>query len=414
MSPTDSVLACCLAWRWAHSRDGEDTMLSRLNVSPTGRRLWQDVRALVEKSWTAPDTASVIEIARQILEKLSLGTNDLPEGWEFGMGDEEDSDDDDYDYYDDDEFGEGDDEMPPPIVGRHIEAADPDPDAAKSLPKSPYEGEQPGKGTDIDEDDLPDTGGDKFVSAAPYTDLENQVAADANRLAEALKMPNPRVRTSAHAWRGRYSFRQELRTPDTPNRVRSLIGKSSRDVVIYVLVDRSGSMSSIEDQVQRALMTLYLASTRVGVPIGITYFGDNGRAGRERETFTFEVTPVSARPDELVKAYIAGYRGATGAEYLHWGLMDAKDALTGRREKRKFLLVIHDEEPVYKGSLGNDREMSKEDVSSLERLGITPIGIFLGQEAWAGRLAEIFPRLVIVEDAKTLPNKLGDMLRSLI
>ncbi|HID64367.1 MAG TPA: hypothetical protein EYP49_16745 [Anaerolineae bacterium] len=39
----------------------------------------------------------------------------------------------------------------------------------------------------------------------------------AHLLAEELKAPEPEVRVVPHECRGRYSFRQEQRTPDTPN-----------------------------------------------------------------------------------------------------------------------------------------------------------------------------------------------------
>jgi Mg-chelatase subunit ChlD len=273
--------------------------------------------------------------------------------------------------------------------------------------------EQVGVGEGIKEKHVPSPGGDAYVSAKAYTGIENEALPAANRLAEALKVPTPRVRVSAHEWRGRYSFRQELRTPDTPNRVRSVIGKASRDIVFYVLVDRSGSMMGRNEIVRLSLMTIYLAAMKLSVPMGIAYFGDAGNARAERKTFTFEVTPVASRVDELAKAYIAGYEGATGAEYLHWGLMLAKDALLRRPERRKFLLVIHDGEPVYDGPLGNDKTLSKADVVQLERQGITTIGIFLGGGN-TRRLKEIFDRLVVVPDSSQLADKLGQLLRSLI
>jgi len=58
------AFSCCLAWRWAHSPTCEARMFRQLRVQPAGVALWSKVRVLVEEAWTAPDTATVIELAR--------------------------------------------------------------------------------------------------------------------------------------------------------------------------------------------------------------------------------------------------------------------------------------------------------------------------------------------------------------
>jgi len=77
------------------------------------------------------------------------------------------------------------------------------------------------------------------------------------------------------------------------------------------------------------------------------------------------------------------------------------------------LLVIHDGEPVYNGKLGNDYQLSITRLRRLERQGITPIGLYLGENCNMAQLEALFPRLVITSGER-LPEKLGNMLMSLV
>ncbi len=380
------MLALCLAWRWAKTRSSEKEMLAAYGVNAKGRQVWGKIRPLVESAWNAHDTETVIAIAREILNVLDIRPGEASQGIKNETVQKKPKDG---------SKGEGN-----PL----------------SFPDGAFEGPSPGLGKGLGEDSLPDlrhrpSKGDPLTDFSPYADLEARARPDAKRLAEAIKIPQPRVRTSAHEWRGRYTFRQELRTPDTPNRVRSQIGRSSHGAAFYILVDRSGSMSHMDEAVQYALMVVYLALTEAGVPTGIAYFGH--RTGIAPERAIFEVSPVQKRPDEVVKSLIAGFHGSTGAEFLHWGLLEAERSLERRPERRKFVLAIHDGMPVYNGRHGVDKDLSIADVERLERKGIIPLGIFLGGETYAERLREIFPRIVATP-ASGLANKLAEMLRSLI
>jgi hypothetical protein len=229
-------------------------------------------------------------------------------------------------------------------------------------------------------------------------------------LVAALKVPRPNVRPTPHQWRGRYSFRQEVRTPARPHLQKAAVGKDKDDVAIYVLVDRSGSMTNVEGPVRLALMTIYLAATELGIPLGMAFFGDD--SDYDADDFVLDVSPLRTKSSEETKSLIAGFRGATSKEFLNWGLALAEETLRYRPERRKIVLVIHDGEPVYVGGLGNDMALSLQRLRQLERQGLTPIGLYLGQD-YNPALKELFPRLVISGGGR-LPEKLGNMIRSLV
>jgi len=383
-APAEMVLACCLSWRWAHSREGEAEMFKRLGIEAAeATELWHDVKPLVEESWTAINTSRVIEIATEILAIL-----EIPEGYalpdlpifQIVMG-----------------AGDG---IPEERDGKPL-----------PFPVSAFDGASPGQGTDFDDDSIPTPSEDDITQPAAYAELEDVAAPLARQLVDALKIPQPYVRPLPHEWRGRYSFRQEVRTPALPHLRRAGVGRDKDDVVFYVLVDRSGSMGIIDEPVRLALMTLYLASTELIIPLGMAYFGEH--SDTVIDDLVLEVSPVHARAIEETKSLIAGYRGSTSAEFLDWGLALAEESLHQRSERRKVLLVIHDGEPVYNGKLGNDYQMSLERLRRMERQGITSIGLYLGESCNMSQLEALFPRLVITSGER-LPEKLGNMLRSLV
>ncbi|MBL7164498.1 MAG: hypothetical protein ISS57_18080 [Anaerolineales bacterium] len=382
-TPAEMALACCLSWRWAQSRAGESEMFERLGIEDQDTiDPWHEIKPLVEESWTADNTGRVIEIARDILAILELpegySLSDLPI-FQIVMG-----------------AGDG---IPEERIGE-----------ALPFPVSAFDGASPGQGTDFDDESIPTPRGDDITQPAPYAALENAAAPLARQLVDALKIPQPHVRPMPHEWRGRYSFRQEVRTPTMPHLRRAGIGREKDDVVFYVLVDRSGSMGVINEPVRLALMTLYLAATELGIPLGMAYFGEHSDA--VINDLVLEISPLRARAAEETKSLIAGFRGVTGAEFLDWGLALAEKALRHRPERRKVLLVIHDGEPVYSGRLGNDYQLSLERLRRLERQSITPIGLYLGERGNMAQLEALFPRLVITSGQK-LPEKLGNMLQSL-
>jgi len=378
---------CCLAWRFAHSRTNEQEMLERMKVYAPGQRLWSEIRILVEKAWTAPDTQAVISLAREILLSLDLPVSTPSLGLvQVNAG------------------------------GIPARGAKPVP-----LPLGPS-AMTPGLGINLADEDLPGIQrSNKRLEPAPYLELEERVRPNASRLADALKEPRPDQRLVPHGYRGRYTFRQEIRTPDMPHLARLERDQAARSLALYVLVDRSGSMDRFEPAVREALMTIYLAAVQVGIPIGIAYFGEDdfytGDSPQVHDRITVEqtvaeVAPLSMDNSELAKALIAGYRGWSSEEYLDWGILKAETELRSRPECLLVLIILHDGEPVFHTLTVSDWDLSLAHLRSMEQAGIIPIGIHLGGENLE-KLHSLFQRLVNCPNGESLPEKLGSMLCSL-
>lgn len=170
-------------------------------------------------------------------------------------------------------------------------------------------------------------------------------------------------------------------------------------------------MREIDEAVQLALMSLYLAAMELEIPTGMAFFGANDERDRDR---ILEVAPPTARSSEAAKALIAGFNGRTHNEFLYWGLLKAAEALHARPERRKVLLVLHDGDPVFEGPEGDDLALSQAYLRKLERQGLTVIGVYLGDdEEMIANVKRLFPRLVICQ-GQALPETLGNLLRGLV
>jgi hypothetical protein len=375
--PRWQAVLCCLGWRWAHTRADEDTLLAKLEVSEQGAELWRSVRPLVEEAWRAPNTTRVIERAQAILDTLGLPhrTPPLPELSRFSSR-------------------RG---IPARRSGKTLDAPAPCPT------------HQPGLGDVGEPEGVVE---DEHLQPAPYLALEEAALPLARQLAEALRQPEPDLQPQPHEWRGRFSFRQETRTPDTPCLHAQGLARRPRSLALYVLVDRSGSMDVVEPQVRLALMTLALAASELAIPFGLSAFGASD--DRDEQALTFPLRePIATGLPESTKALIAGYGGTTDFEFLNWGLRVAERALRARPERLRAVIVIHDGQPCYRGGRGDDWTQSKERLQAMEAHGLTPIGVYLGQRAEdVRRLKELFHWLVVCS-GEQLPERLGDLLRSL-
>ena len=377
LPPNEQAYACCLAWRWAHDRIGEEVLFERLKISAPAQSLWGEVRPLVESAWRASNTGQVIAIARDILARLGIDPHTPP--MELIM-------------------------IPSNNIPRQRS------DRALPFPLGPSEHLQPGLGKGAEEP--PETPfGDRYSEPESYLDLEAQSRPLASRLVGALQLPTPDTRPEPHETSGRYSFRQEVRTPDTPHLLEQGVQDDPRDLALYLLVDRSGSMRSWQDAVRLALMGLHLAATQLEIPTGLAFFGANDEHCPER---FLEATPISPQASEAAEALIAGFEGQTYYEFLYWALCHASEALRNRPERRKVLLILHDGDPVFSGVEGDDWSLSLAQVQTLERQGIAVIGVYLGDETdMIAKLKRLFSRLVVTGQGQALPETLGNLLRGL-
>jgi len=286
------VLSACLLWRWEYDHPELDSLI---HMSGHWRQVWEDeVRPRVEQAWEAGTTAEVETLAREILDVLSLDPDAVVPSWVLPAKDSDGSE----------EAGVVPDDLGP------TSSLDEDPDY-----------EPPGQP------------GNPPLPLGSYLDLEAEVRACANRLAAQLKVDPQPDRWETVEYGGRYSFRQECRTPDTPNR--TLIQSPDPQVAIGLLVDRSTSMNDhgLMDGVRRAVMMLLLTCEQLKhVALEITVFE------RDERVLPFDGAPEDAKP-------MIGGLSTAGSTAMLQPLLGVISRVSQRPERRKAVLVIHDGEP---------------------------------------------------------------------
>ena len=176
-APEWQAFNTALVWRWARRcKMSQAKMLAALRCGPRAARFWRKIRPLVEQAWDAPDTATVIELARRILEILGIPPEQAETPLVLLL-----------------DPGDG-------IPVRRT-------DSPLPRPEGPTTARQPAPPEPGAEVDLK-PGGDAFTEPEPYEAVETEARRLAGEMAEALKLPEPEVRLRPDEWRGRYSFRQ--------------------------------------------------------------------------------------------------------------------------------------------------------------------------------------------------------------
>ena len=204
---------------------------------------------------------------------------------------------------------------------------------------------------------------------------------------------------------GRLALRQVLRDPDRPFLAPSAEGYSPEGMALEILGDRSGSMGWRDDPkmqaAQAGVMTLHLACQELGIPHAISLF--DGQV----------VLKDYNHGSEMTRALIAGWEGETDEERIDVLLKQRGPHLLRRLEPIKVMLICHDGYPVVHGEANRIREWIAAHPQ------VIVIGVYLASDLRgsscrreAGRMAELFPRLVAAEPAN-LPHKLGAVLRAL-
>jgi hypothetical protein len=403
------MLGACLLWRWACDREGHEAMASVLGLAGDAEQLWLDeVRPLVEEAWTAPDTHKVIGLARRILEIL-----DLPEGWELpdwlvlllpqdGVPEERE--------------GEA---MPLPAGAAGASASsgageDENGGGGPALPAGALE-----RPWSKSERETANEGGAVRIPPAPYLSLEAQARPLAAALVAELQPPRPDRRPMPHPWRGRYSFREEMRDEERPFLLGQARASSAEGLAMQVLADRSGSMRHRMPDVQVAAMALNLACRDLRIPLAITVFGGYAENDSWRDPLNVVTIQEFGEEDETPKARIAALMGHTQCEHLILALRERGPELAARPEGLRLLVVVHDGYPVYEGYPdGNDWDLSLDWLRDAPRLGITPVGVLLvddpvRDESYAQRMRALFEWLIVCR-SQELPGKIGNLLRCLV
>ena len=209
-----------------------------------------------------------------------------------------------------------------------------------------------------------------------------------------LVVPTPEAKRGAHPTRGRYSLRQEFRTPDKPFRARVLPALRP-GLALDIVGDRSGSMGG--DKVEAArlgAMALHLACVKAEIPHAISLFEG------------YQVLLEYGGDNEMAKALIAGWDYKTGTQFgQHLELRAQK--LLARPEKIKALFVLHDGDP--------------DDADTVVRFQqrydgrIFVVGIYLAEtpdEEETQGMRALFPRVVLATPSQ-LPDQLGALITSL-
>ena len=359
--PGRALLRACLVWRWC-VRDGEPLWF------PVPEE-WERIRPLVEEAWvsTPSRAAEIAEEIAAILRRLEPNLDDLARaGALSGLG------------LDARPEGENSpDGLPVPQAGGP--AKDP----------SDADGDG-GDGEELTKILREAGAGSAGYNVAPYLWLEEKVRPHARRLAELVRVPQRRGRLVATEDRGRYSWRQELRTPDRPFLLWEGPGPKPPRAAIGILVDTSGSMQS-RGKIQgarEALMMLHLALREGRVPHAVVAFDDRPRVVKEIDD-----------DREVVKARIAALH-PDGNTYVRRAFRRVMDMLRPRPEERKLIIVIHDGKP---------------DDCLPPRPEIPVLGVYVGRDRREKQaMQEIFPRLVAVERAEELHIPLARAIVALL
>jgi len=167
-----------------------------------------------------------------------------------------------------------------------------------------------------------------------------EVTQIARRILDILELPEDveipdwleevlEVQVVPHEYRGRYSYRQEQRTPDTPNLACIQVGYRVPSSAWGIVVDRSGSISTMLKPLQQGLMAVHLALEELALPHRIAAFEGNALLKDFGDT-----SPVP-------RALIAGLQGMTTFRVMPTP-RPTFEALTARPEEVKVLLLLHD------------------------------------------------------------------------
>jgi hypothetical protein len=345
-------------------------------LSPANQARLAEIEDLLEEAFSCTSSRRVVEIAREILQKLQLDGQDSlgqrtvvilsGQKGERGEGDAAEADGataEEGQLYALDSLGDG------------------------SLQKEVQELMQ---STGYS----PNVRRGGAVSPAPYLDLLGEVRPYVDPLRHLFQIPPSKRSLVLEETGARLSMRALRRSPKTPFRVETPPTRRG-NVALTLVIDDSGSMSGNREH-QAKLTTLMCLEAMAGAHKVRAVLAPSGRV------------VVDQAFGEMNRAYIAGYDSNSGTEYAEVMAAEATSLLKlGRRYARYFVLVAD-------GASG-DHDIARCAViaQKLRKAGVHTIGIGVELETASERyFQQIFgDRFVALRQASELPVRMQAIMR---
>ncbi len=418
---TTALLNACLFVRWDHERPA-DTPSRIVFADPADTELWEaHIFPLVERAWTAPDTATVAAIALEILQRIGLPDDDAA-----------------------DNHGRDGDNLLGGAVrdvrgDRHDDDQPLRASAALVLDGPPVD---PGADPDATNRSLDTRAADVDPSAGQlwmqaYHDLQASVMGAVRRLAAELRVAAPDTEPTPNNRRGRFDGRACVRSRGKTPVVRAQDeADDPQGLAVVLLIDGTSSMggspggvapdggpanpagfsSGRMPHVRQATLLFERACAALDVPLAIGFARDSAypvHTGTYSRVYLHEPvvwikrweTPAQA---EGPRALIAGMYGDATCEAVSRSLQIAQRELDRCAEVVKVVIYLHDGRPE-----DETPEAVKATIERLRRTrGTVIIGLFLGDQRNLPAMEAIFGRewTIGVDDLQRLPARLGRIL----
>ncbi len=418
---TTTLLNACLFARWDHERPA-DTPSRMVIADPADTALWDEqIVPLVERAWSAPDTATVAALALEILMLIGLAADDGAE-----------------------QHGPAGNDLIGGVLGdvRGERYSDDQPLGRRDVLVGDGPPADPGDDPDADNALLGSRAADTDPSASqlwmqPWQALQASVMGAVRRLANELRVAAPETEPSANNRRGRFDQRACIRSKGKTPVVREQDDADDpRGLAVVLLIDGTSSMggspggvahdggpadrSSFEagrmPAVRQAAMLFERACAALAVPLAIgfardgaypVHLGTFSRASLPEPVVWIKhwETPANA---EGPRALVAGMYGDATCEAVSRSLALAQRELDRRSEAVKVVIYLHDGRPE-----DETPEQVKATVDRLRRSkGTLIIGLFMGDQRNLEAMHRIFGRAftIGVDDLHQLPARLGRLL----
>ena len=175
-------------------------------------------------------------------------------------------------------------------------------------------------------------GGGRPVTPEPYTDILEMAIPIYQELLRELKTEEPKAITGASMYPGKLKMRYSMRDKDKPYAKKSLRGLSTPTMALSLVLDRSGSMADMIDELKTMSMAIYLTCEKLKIPLEIWAL-----EGVIRIKAFDEWSPN-------VLARIAGIWAGGGTNMIPT-LASAAESLGKRHEEIKQMVIVHDGSP---------------------------------------------------------------------